>query len=108
MHTGEASLVDLNRAGVPLLEIVTEPDLARRKRRMLSDKLQRILRYLGVSTGDMEKGAMRCEANVSVRPVARRVRDKAEVKNLNSFRAVKASLDYEVERQIALLEAGGR
>ena len=110
MHTGDASLVDLNRAGVPLLEIVTEPDLrSPDEAHAYLTKLQRILRYLGVSTADMEKGAMRCEANVSVRPVgAEKFGTKVEVKNLNSFRAVKGSLDYEVARQIATLESGGR
>ena len=110
MHTGAASLVDLNRAGVPLLEIVTEPDLrSADEAHAYLTQLQRILRYLGVSTADMEKGAMRCEANVSVRPVgAAQFGTKVEVKNLNSFRAVKGSLDYEVARQIALLESGGR
>ncbi len=110
MHTGFASLVDLNRAGVPLLEIVTEPDLrSADEAYAYLTKLQRILRYLGVSTADMEKGAMRCEANVSVRPAgAEKLGTKVEVKNLNSFKAVKASLDYEVARQISLLEAGGK
>ncbi len=109
-HTGSASLVDLNRAGVPLLEIVTEPDLrSADEAHAYLTKLQRILRYLGVSTADMEKGAMRCEANVSVRPAgAEKFGTKVEVKNLNSFKAVRASLDYEVARQIALLESGGR
>ena len=103
-------LVDLNRAGVPLLEIVTEPDLrSADEAHAYLTKLQRILRYLGVSTADMEKGAMRCEANVSVRPVgAAEFGTKVEVKNLNSFRAVKGSLEYEVARQIALLESGGQ
>jgi aspartyl-tRNA(Asn)/glutamyl-tRNA(Gln) amidotransferase subunit B len=110
IHTGNASLVDLNRAGVPLLEIVTDPDLrSPDEAHAYLTKLQRILRYLGVSTADMEKGAMRCEANVSVRPVGtERFGTKVEVKNLNSFRAVKESLDYEIARQIAVLESGGR
>ena len=109
-HTGGASLVDLNRAGVPLLEIVTEPDLrSAEEAHAYLTKLQRILRYLGVSTADMEKGAMRCEANVSVRPAGQAAfGTKVEVKNLNSFRAVSQSLEYEVARQIAVLESGGR
>jgi aspartyl-tRNA(Asn)/glutamyl-tRNA(Gln) amidotransferase subunit B len=108
MHTGVHSLVDLNRAGVPLLEIVTEPDLrSPEEARDYLTRLQAILRYLGVSSADMEKGAMRCEANVSVRPVGQaQFGTKVEVKNLNSFRSVKLSLEYEVARQIALLEAG--
>ncbi len=102
------TLVDLNRAGVPLLEIVTEPDLrSPEEARAYLVKLQQILRYLGVSSADMEKGAMRCEANVSVRPVGQeQFGTKVEVKNLNSFRSVKAALEYEVVRQIAVLERG--
>ena len=102
------TLVDLNRAGVPLLEIVTEPDLrSPDEAYAYLTELQRILRYLGVSTADMEKGAMRCEANVSVRPVGQTVfGTKVEVKNLNSFRSVKLALEYEVRRQIEVLERG--
>ncbi len=110
IHTGSASLVDLNRAGVPLLEIVTEPDMrSPAEAYAYLTKLQRILRYLGVSTADMEKGAMRCEANVSVRPLGQtHFGTKVEIKNLNSFRAVVQALEYEVARQIAVLEAGDR
>lgn len=109
-HAGDYSLVDFNRSGVPLLEIVTEPDLRTpEEARQYLIKLRTILRYLGVSSGDMEKGAMRCEANVSVRPVgAQRFGTKVEVKNLNSFRAVKLALDYEIARQIQILEQGGQ
>jgi aspartyl-tRNA(Asn)/glutamyl-tRNA(Gln) amidotransferase subunit B len=104
------TLVDLNRAGVPLLEIVTEPDLrSPDEAHAYLTHLQRILRYLGVSTADMEKGAMRCEANVSVRPVGQSAfGTKVEVKNLNSFRSVKLALEYEVKRQVAVLERGER
>jgi aspartyl-tRNA(Asn)/glutamyl-tRNA(Gln) amidotransferase subunit B len=107
-HAGDHSLVDLNRAGVPLLEIVTEPDMrSPEEARAYLVKLQTILRYLGVSTADMEKGAMRCEANISVRPTGQGAfGTKVEIKNLNSFRSVKLALEYEVARQIALLEAG--
>jgi aspartyl-tRNA(Asn)/glutamyl-tRNA(Gln) amidotransferase subunit B len=107
---GGQTLVDLNRAGVPLLEIVTEPDLrSADEAYAYLVKLQRILRYLRVSTADMEKGAMRCEANVSLRPVGQaKFGTKVEVKNLNSFRSVKLALEYEVGRQIALLERGER
>jgi aspartyl-tRNA(Asn)/glutamyl-tRNA(Gln) amidotransferase subunit B len=109
-HVPGASLVDLNRAGVPLLEIVTEPDLrSAEEARAYLVKLQQILRYLGVSTADMEKGAMRCEANVSLRPVGSQAfGTKVEVKNLNSFRAVTQALEYEVVRQARLLRSGGR
>jgi aspartyl-tRNA(Asn)/glutamyl-tRNA(Gln) amidotransferase subunit B len=107
---GAVTLVDLNRAGVPLLEIVTEPDLrSPDEAHAYLVKLQQLLRYLHVSTADMEKGAMRCEANVSVRPAGQSAfGTKVEIKNLNSFRSVKLSLEYEVERQIALLESGDR
>jgi aspartyl-tRNA(Asn)/glutamyl-tRNA(Gln) amidotransferase subunit B len=109
-HARDHSLVDLNRAGVPLLEIVTEPDMrSPEEARAYLIKLQTILRYLGVSTADMEKGAMRCEANVSVRSAGqRKFGTKVEIKNLNSFRSVKLAVEYEVARQIALLEAGER
>ncbi len=107
---GGATLVDLNRAGVPLLEIVTEPDLrSPDEAAAYLVKLQQILRYLGVSTADMEKGAMRCEANISVRPVGQaQFGTKVEVKNLNSFRSVKLALEYETARQVAALERGER
>ncbi len=105
---GGYTLVDLNRAGVPLLEIVTEPDMrSPEEAYAYLVKLQQILRYLGVSSADMEKGAMRCEANVSVRPVGQaRFGTKVEIKNLNSFRSVRLALAYEIGRQIALLERG--
>jgi len=107
---GAATLVDLNRAGVPLLEIVTEPDLrSPEEARAYLVKLQQILRYLGVSSADMERGAMRCEANVSVRPAGQtQFGTKVEVKNLNSFKSVRLALEYERARQIAVLEQGKR
>jgi aspartyl-tRNA(Asn)/glutamyl-tRNA(Gln) amidotransferase subunit B len=109
-HAGDHSLVDFNRAGLPLIEIVTEPSIRTpEEARQYLVKLQMILRYLGVSTADMEKGAMRCEPNVSVREVGTEAfGTKVEVKNLNSFRAVKLALDYEIERQAKLVDAGGR
>ncbi|MGC8837958.1 MAG: Asp-tRNA(Asn)/Glu-tRNA(Gln) amidotransferase subunit GatB, partial [Anaerolineae bacterium] len=110
VHRGDHSLVDFNRAGVPLLEIVSEPDIRTpEEARQYLIHLRTILRYLGVSTGDMEKGAMRCEANVSVRPRgSRELGTKVEVKNLNSFRSVKLALEHEIARQIAVLERGDR
>jgi len=107
-HARDHSRIDLNRAGVPLLEIVTEPDMrSPEEARAYLVKLQTMLRYLGVSTADMEKGAMRCEANVSVRPAGQGTfGTKVEIKNLNSFRSVKLALEYEVARQSARLEAG--
>ena len=107
-HAGDHSLVDFNRSGLPLIEIVTEPDIRtpEQARQYLID-LQMILRSLGVSSGDMEKGAMRCEANISLRPAGRRaLGTKVEVKNLNSFRSVKLALEYEMERQAQALAAG--
>jgi aspartyl-tRNA(Asn)/glutamyl-tRNA(Gln) amidotransferase subunit B len=104
------SLVDFNRAGVPLMEIVSRPDIRTpEEARQYLTKLRTILRYLGVNSGNMEEGAMRCEANVSLRPRGRsELGTKVEVKNLNSFHSVKLALEYEIERQANALEAGGR
>jgi aspartyl-tRNA(Asn)/glutamyl-tRNA(Gln) amidotransferase subunit B len=109
-HAGDHSLVDFNRSGLPLIEIVTEPDIRTpEEARQLVVKLRAILRTLGVSTGDMEKGAMRCEANVSLRPVGTgALGAKVEIKNLNSFRSVKLALEYEIARQTRVLEDGGQ
>jgi aspartyl-tRNA(Asn)/glutamyl-tRNA(Gln) amidotransferase subunit B len=108
-HVGGDSLVDYNRSGIPLLEIVTEPEIrSAEEARQYLTKLRTILRYLDVSSGDMEKGAMRCEANVSLRPVGSdEFGTKVEVKNLNSIRAVKQALAYEIQRQANVLDAGG-
>ncbi len=108
--TGEGySLVDLNRAGVPLMEIVGEPDLrSPQEAGAYLTAMRQILRYIGVSTGNMEEGAFRCDANVSLRPVGSAAFGaKVEIKNMNSFRAVERALAYEVERQRAILDAGG-
>ncbi|MBN1136240.1 MAG: Asp-tRNA(Asn)/Glu-tRNA(Gln) amidotransferase subunit GatB [Anaerolineae bacterium] len=109
-HAGDHSLVDFNRSGLPLIEIVTEPDIRTpEEARQYLVKLRAILRALGVSTGDMEKGAMRCEANVSLRPVGSDMLGvKVEIKNLNSFRSVKLALEYEIARQAGVLDGGGR
>lgn len=107
-HIGDASYVDYNRSGVPLLEIVTEPDIrsADEAYAYLS-ALQQLVRYLGVSTGDMEKGAMRCEPNMSLRPKGSDAFGvKVEIKNLNSLRAVRDAIAYEIRRQTALLARG--
>jgi len=108
-HVGTVSLVDLNRAGVPLLEIVSEPDMRSVEEvRAYATKLRSILVYLGVNSGNMERGVMRFEANVSVRPVGcDEMNPRHEIKNLNSFRALARSVAYEIEQQIATLEAGG-
>lgn len=104
------SLVDLNRAGVPLLEIVTEPDMhSAAEVRAYAEMLRGILRALGVNTGDLEKGVLRIEPNISVRPVgSQRLGTRTEVKNLNSFRALERAIDYEIQRQIAVLESGAK
>ena len=110
--TGESySLVDVNRAGTPLMEIVGEPDIrSPEEARLYLVKLRSIVQYLGVSTGNMQEGSFRCDANVSIRP--RGSTDlppsKVEVKNMNSFRAVFRALEYEVERQQSVVEAGDR
>ena len=109
-HVDGASLIDFNRSGVPLLEIVTEPEF-RTPDEVYAylTKLRTIVRYLGVSSGDMEKGAMRCEPNISLRPLGSEAfGTKIEIKNLNSFRAVRQALAYEVKRQTAVLESGGQ
>ena len=105
-----ATAVDLNRAGVPLAEIVSEPDLRSPPRRApISRALKQILVYAGVSECNMEKGSLRVDANVSVRrPADAKLGTKTEVKNMNSFANVERALEAERERQIALLEAGGR
>jgi len=107
-HVGDASLVDFNRSGVPLMEIVSEPDIrSPEEAREYLVQLRMILRYLGVSTADMEAGAFRCDANISVRREGDEVLGMpVEVKNMNSFRAVKLALEYELVRQSVLLTRG--
>jgi aspartyl-tRNA(Asn)/glutamyl-tRNA(Gln) amidotransferase subunit B len=102
------SLVDYNRAGVPLMELVTEPDIRTSEQaKAFCEQLQSIARYLEVSDADMEKGQMRCEVNISMRPKGQeKFGTKVEIKNLNSFRAVYRSIEYEIERQTELLESG--
>jgi aspartyl-tRNA(Asn)/glutamyl-tRNA(Gln) amidotransferase subunit B len=112
IHSGTFTLVDLNRAGMPLMEIVTEADIASPEEAYaFLTKLRTILRYLGVNSGDMEKGAMRCEPNISVRTAEQAARGeygtKVEVKNLNSFRAVRSAIAYETVRQSDVLTRGG-
>jgi aspartyl-tRNA(Asn)/glutamyl-tRNA(Gln) amidotransferase subunit B len=102
--------VDLNRSGTPLIEIVSEPDLrcSEEAYQYLSE-LKQVMQYVGVSECDMEKGQLRCDANISVRlKGAEKFGTKAEVKNLNSFKFAKMALDYEIARQVAVLEGGGR
>jgi len=109
-HVDGASLIDVNRAGVPLMEIVSEPDMhSVEQARLYSLKLRQILRYLGVSSGDMEKGAMRFEANISLRVkgTTELSATRVEIKNLNSLRAMIRSCEYEIARQTKIVRAGG-
>src|SRR4026209_413501 len=102
--------IDYNRSGVPLIEIVTEPDMrSASEAAEFFERLRDILVWLGVNDGNMEEGSMRCDANESVRPVGQQAfGTKAEVKNVNSFRYVQKALEYEIERQIEVIQGGGR
>jgi aspartyl-tRNA(Asn)/glutamyl-tRNA(Gln) amidotransferase subunit B len=102
------SFVDVNRCGVPLIEIVSEPDLrSRREAYLYLHKIRQLVRYLGICDGNMEEGSLRCDANVSVRRKGTdRLGTKTEVKNMNSFRNVERALSYEINRQIEILESG--
>jgi aspartyl-tRNA(Asn)/glutamyl-tRNA(Gln) amidotransferase subunit B len=104
------SLVDVNRSGVPLMETVSEPDMrSPEEARQYLLNLRAILQYLGVSTGNMEDGSFRCDANISIRPLnSTKLFTRVEVKNMNSFRAVYRALEYEAERQSRVVEEGGR
>ncbi|MCK6585020.1 MAG: Asp-tRNA(Asn)/Glu-tRNA(Gln) amidotransferase subunit GatB [Anaerolineales bacterium] len=108
-HEKNYALVDFNRAGVPLLEIVSEPDMRSVEAALdYATKVRAILRYLGVNSGNMEKGVLRFEANISVRPFGSdEFRTRTEIKNLNSFRALTRASAYEIERQIKIYESGG-
>jgi aspartyl-tRNA(Asn)/glutamyl-tRNA(Gln) amidotransferase subunit B len=115
LHEGFAdsdrkTYVDFNRSGVPLIEIVTEPDLrSASEAAAFFSRLRALLVWLGVNDGNMEEGSLRCDANVSVRPVgAGKLGTKAEVKNLNSFRFLEKALDFEIERQIDVVRDGGQ
>jgi len=115
VHAGDSimgsaySLVDYNRAGIPLLEIVTAPDIkSGQEARAFLEDLRSILLYSGASDCKMEEGSLRCDANISLRPLgSEKLGTKAEVKNMNSFRAVELALNYEAERQAEILSAGG-
>ncbi|MDX2099527.1 MAG: Asp-tRNA(Asn)/Glu-tRNA(Gln) amidotransferase subunit GatB [Leptolyngbyaceae cyanobacterium bins.59] len=104
------SLVDYNRTGVALVEIVSEPDLrSGQEAAEYAQELRRILRYLGVSDGNMQEGSLRCDVNISVRPVGQeKFGVKVEIKNMNSFNAIQRAIEYEIERQIQALESGER
>jgi len=106
IHDGRDSLVDFNRAGVPLMEMVTEPDLSSGKEaRKFAQELQLIFRYLNISSADMEKGQMRVEVNISLSK-NNKLGTKVEIKNLNSFRSVEKAIDYEIARQSEILDDG--
>lgn len=99
-----SSLVDFNRAGIPLMELVTEPDIhSAKEARKFCEELQLILKYLEISNANMEKGEMRCEANISLRK-HKSMGTKVEIKNLNSFKSVERAIDYEIKRQTKILE----
>ncbi len=103
---GPYSLVDFNRAGVPLMELDTEPDMRSAKEaRKFAEELQLIVRYLGVSSAFMEKGEMRCDANISLTKT-KKLGTKVEIKNLNSFKAIEQGLEYEIKRQTEILNSG--
>lgn len=112
LHVGQHTLIDLNRAGTPLMEVVSEADInSPEEAYAYLARLRTLLRYLGVNSGDMEKGALRCEPNISVRTLEQKARGeygtKVEVKNLNSLRAVRMAIVYEFERQVEILRQGG-
>ncbi len=109
LHEGSATLVDLNRAGAPLAEIVTEPDFRSAEQvGAFLRELQAIARVTGAGTADMEKGEMRCDVNISIRPVGQEAfGTKVELKNMNSFAAVEKAIAYEQKRQAEILESGG-
>ena len=116
VHVGAAgingatySLVDLNRAGTPLLEIVSEPDMrSSEEARNYMEELRNIVRYLGVCDGNLEEGSMRCDANISIMPKGSdKFGTRAEIKNVNSFSALQRAIEYEIDRQIEIVEEGG-
>ena len=104
------SLVDLNRAGTPLLEIVSEPDMrSSEEARNYMEELRDIVRYIGVCDGNLEEGSMRCDANISIMPKgSKEFGTRAEIKNVNSFSALQRAIEYEIERQIEIVEEGGQ
>jgi len=108
IHAGDVTLIDYNRAGYPLLEVVTEPDLVRGEdAEIFLKNFQRMVRYLGVSDGNMEEGSLKCDANVSINLKGKGLGSKVEIKNLNSSRFIKLGLNYEIDRQSKVLDEGG-
>ena len=109
IHSADTSLVDLNRAGVPLIEIVSEPDIrSAAEADAYLTRLRQILMYGDICDGNMEEGSLRCDANVSVRRPGEELGTRAEIKNLNSFRFLRNAIEFEIARQTAILESGGR
>jgi aspartyl-tRNA(Asn)/glutamyl-tRNA(Gln) amidotransferase subunit B len=110
IHEKDGSLVDLNRAGVPLIEIVSEPDMNRAEEAVAYlKKLHAIVTYLGISDGNMQKGNFRCDANVSVKPKGQKeLGIRTELKNLNSFRFIEKAILFEIERQVNVIESGDK
>ena len=108
LYGSSYSLVDLNRAGTPLLEIVSEPDMrSSDEAKAYMEELRTTLRYIGVCDGNLEEGSMRCDANISIRPYGQKeFGTRAEIKNVNSFRALQRAIEYEIDRQIELVEEG--
>lgn len=104
------SLIDLNRAGVPLLEIVSEPEFANgQEAYSYLSEMRKLVRYLGISDGNMEEGSLRCDVNISIKPIGQKeFGTKVEVKNLNSFRNVQKAIDFEIQRQGELIDDGGK
>jgi len=109
LHHEGYSLIDINRSGTPLMEIVSEPDIrSPAEARLYMQKLREILVYLNVSSGRMEEGSLRCDANISIRPRGQEALGvKSEIKNMNSFRSVERALEYEAQRQIEIVRSGG-
>src|ERR1043166_7095497 len=109
LHVDDGSRVDLNRAGAPLVEIVSEPDITSAAQAdAYLTRLRQIVMYAGVCDGNMEEGSLRCDANVSVHRDGEPLGTRTEIKNLNSFRFLKSAVEYEIARQIKVLEGGGK
>ncbi|HUJ12850.1 MAG TPA: Asp-tRNA(Asn)/Glu-tRNA(Gln) amidotransferase subunit GatB, partial [Thermoanaerobaculia bacterium] len=109
IHAADASLVDLNRAGVPLIEIVSEPDIrSAAEADSYLTRLRQVLMYGEICDGNMEEGSLRCDANVSLRRPGGELGTRTEIKNVNSFRFLRNAIEFEIERQTAVLDAGGR
>ena len=106
---GSDTLIDVNRCGVPLIEIVTEPNIASAEEAYLYlSKIRQIVRYLNICDGNMEEGSLRCDANISIRPIGQtELGTKAEIKNMNSFKNVERAINYEIQRQTEVIEDGG-